>query len=113
MELFVQTTVNVVILAAVHILVSLGFAFLFNMLGILNLAHGAIYMIAGYPGYAFDPGIVPQSEDVFALHYRGHIADRRLRGTRGSCESPPACAFVVRRAKNNEEVFPCFLRRRS
>ncbi len=57
MELFVQTTVNVVILAAVYILVSLGFAFLFNMLGILNLAHGAIYMIAGYLAYAFIVGL--------------------------------------------------------
>jgi len=31
-----------------YILVALGFAFLHNMLGILNLAHGAIYMIGGY-----------------------------------------------------------------
>ncbi len=31
-----------------YILVALGFAFLFNMLGLLNLAHGAIYMIGAY-----------------------------------------------------------------
>jgi branched-chain amino acid transport system permease protein len=57
MELFVQTTVNTLILASVYILVSLGFAFLFNMLGILNLAHGAIYMVAGYLGYSFIVGL--------------------------------------------------------
>jgi len=57
MELFVQTLVNTLILASVYILVSLGFAFLFNMLGILNLAHGAIYMVAGYLGYSFIVGL--------------------------------------------------------
>ena len=40
-----------------YILVALGFAFLFNMLGILNLAHGAIYMIGGYIGYLFIVGL--------------------------------------------------------
>jgi branched-chain amino acid transport system permease protein len=64
MELLVQTIVNVLILAAAYILVSLGFAFLFNMLGILNLAHGAIYMVAGYLAYAFIAG----------LHYPHFIA---------------------------------------
>jgi len=57
MDLFVQTGVNALILAAAYILVSLGFAFLFNMLGILNLAHGAIYMVAGYLAYAFIVGL--------------------------------------------------------
>ncbi len=57
MELFVQTVVNTLILASAYILVSLGFAFLFNMLGILNLAHGAIYMVAGYLGYSFIVGL--------------------------------------------------------
>lgn len=33
-------------------MVALGFAFLFNMLGILNIAHGAIYMIGGYLSFA-------------------------------------------------------------
>lgn len=37
-------------LSSVYILVALGFAFLFSMLRILNLAHGAIYMIGGYIG---------------------------------------------------------------
>ncbi len=39
---------QVIVLASIYILVALGFAFLFSMLGILNFAHGAIYMIAAY-----------------------------------------------------------------
>jgi branched-chain amino acid transport system permease protein len=53
MELFVQTLTNVLILSSAYILVSIGFAFLFNMLGILNLAHGAVYMVGGYLCYLF------------------------------------------------------------
>jgi branched-chain amino acid transport system permease protein len=48
MELVVATVTNLLILSSMYILVALGFAFLFNMLGILNLAHGAIYMVGGY-----------------------------------------------------------------
>jgi branched-chain amino acid transport system permease protein len=52
-EIFIQTLTNMLVLAAVFILVSLGFAFLFNMLGVFNVAHGSIYMAAGYLGYFF------------------------------------------------------------
>ena len=44
-------TVNVLMLAAMYILASLGFAFIFNMLGVINLAHGALYMTASYITY--------------------------------------------------------------
>ena len=57
MELFVQTLFNVLILSSMYIVVTLGFAFLFNMLGILNLAHGAIYMVAAYLGYLLIVGL--------------------------------------------------------
>jgi branched-chain amino acid transport system permease protein len=50
MELIIATSTNFLILASMYILVALGFAFLFNMLRILNLAHGAIYMVGGYIG---------------------------------------------------------------
>jgi len=58
MELLVQTLGNIFILSSMYILLALGFVFLFNMLGILNLAHGAIYMVAGYLGYLFIVGLV-------------------------------------------------------
>jgi len=52
MELLATTAANVLVLSSLYILVALGFAFLFNMLGVLNLAHGAIYMVGGYVGFA-------------------------------------------------------------
>jgi branched-chain amino acid transport system permease protein len=57
MELAVATVVNFLILSSMYILTALGFAFLFNMLRILNFAHGAIYMIGGYIGYIFIIGL--------------------------------------------------------
>ena len=57
MELAVATVVNLLILSSMYILTALGFAFLFNMLRILNLAHGAIYMIGGYIVYIFIIGM--------------------------------------------------------
>jgi branched-chain amino acid transport system permease protein len=52
MEQVVATIFNILILSSMYILVALGFSFLFNMLGILNIAHGAVYMVGGYVGYA-------------------------------------------------------------
>jgi len=52
MELLATTATNVLVLSSLYILVALGFAFLFNMLGILNLAHGAVYMVAAYLVYS-------------------------------------------------------------
>ena len=43
--------VNTAVLGVMYILVSLGFAFIFNMLSSINLAHGALYMIAAYICY--------------------------------------------------------------
>ena len=53
MELIVDTIINALIISSMYILAALGFAFLFNMLKIFNLAHGAIYMIGGYIAYYF------------------------------------------------------------
>jgi branched-chain amino acid transport system permease protein len=51
MAIVAQTIANVLVVSAIYILVALGFSFLFNMLSILNLAHGSIYMLGGYIGY--------------------------------------------------------------
>ena len=40
MEQLLTTLINILVLSSVYISVSLGFSFLFKMLGILNLAHG-------------------------------------------------------------------------
>jgi branched-chain amino acid transport system permease protein len=51
-ELIAGTIVNVLVSSSMFILVALGLAFIFNMMGIINLAHGAIYMAGGYVTYA-------------------------------------------------------------
>jgi branched-chain amino acid transport system permease protein len=51
------TFTNTLVLGSMYVLVALGFAFLFNMLGIFNLAHGAIYMIGGFIGYQLISGV--------------------------------------------------------
>jgi branched-subunit amino acid ABC-type transport system permease component len=50
-EIAAQTVVNILMLSAIYILVALGFALLLNVLGILNFAHAAIYMVGGYICY--------------------------------------------------------------
>jgi branched-chain amino acid transport system permease protein len=46
--LIVATGVNALVLSSMYILLALGFTFLFNIMGILNFAHGVIYMIGAY-----------------------------------------------------------------
>jgi branched-chain amino acid transport system permease protein len=55
-DFYFQVLTNGIIFGAMFILVGLGFIFMFNMLGIFNVAHGAIYMTSGYLGYVL---IVP------------------------------------------------------
>jgi branched-chain amino acid transport system permease protein len=50
-EVAAQTVVNVLMLSSIYILVALGFALLLTVLGILNFAHTAIYMVGGYICY--------------------------------------------------------------
>ena len=51
LSLLPNICVNTLVLAAMYILASLGFAFIFNMLGTINLAHGTLYMMAAYLTY--------------------------------------------------------------
>jgi branched-chain amino acid transport system permease protein len=60
----VQTVINVVLLGVVYILMGTGFAFILNLLGIFNLAHGAIFMSASYGCYLL----------VVRLHLPGFVA---------------------------------------
>jgi branched-subunit amino acid ABC-type transport system permease component len=52
-QLVITSLVNILVLSSMYISVALGFAFLFNIMGIMNFAHGAIYMVAGYICYQF------------------------------------------------------------
>jgi len=48
MELAVGIFANVLILSSMYILIALGFALLFSIVGILHVSHGAIYTVSGY-----------------------------------------------------------------
>jgi branched-chain amino acid transport system permease protein len=56
MVLAVITVINALVMSSMYILVALGFAFLFSIMGILNFAHGVIYMVSGYICYQFAVG---------------------------------------------------------
>ena len=43
--------INTLVLGVMYILAALGFAFIFNMLGTMNLAHGSLYMVGAYLCY--------------------------------------------------------------
>ncbi len=51
MEAVVETVVNVLMLSSMYILVAMGFALVLSIMGVLNFAHGALYMIGGYVCY--------------------------------------------------------------
>jgi branched-chain amino acid transport system permease protein len=79
----VQTLINVVLLAVVYILMGTGFAFILNLLGIFNLAHGAIFMSASYGCYLLVvrlhlPGFVAFPLTVLAAAAIGVLVERFL-----------------------------------
>lgn len=83
MELAIQTVINVVLLGVVYILMGVGFAFILNLLGIFNLAHGAIFVSAAYGCYLLVvklglPGFVAFPLTVLAAAAFGVLVERFL-----------------------------------
>lgn len=75
--------INVVLLSVVYILMGMGFAFILNLLGIFNLAHGAIFMSAAYGCYLLVvklglPGFVAFPLTVLAAAAFGVLVERLL-----------------------------------
>jgi branched-chain amino acid transport system permease protein len=56
-EIAASIVVNSLVLSSMYIFVALGFALILSMVGILNFAHGAIYMVGGYICYMFAGGL--------------------------------------------------------
>jgi branched-chain amino acid transport system permease protein len=52
MDQLILTTLNGLALASILFIVSAGLTFTFGVMGILNLAHGALYMVGAYVGWA-------------------------------------------------------------
>ena len=79
----IQTVINVVLLGVVYILMGMGFAFILNLLGIFNLAHGAIFMASSYGCYLLVvrvglPGFVAFPLTVLAAAAFGILVERFL-----------------------------------
>jgi branched-chain amino acid transport system permease protein len=53
METVINAIIGALVLSSMYILVALGFALLLSIMGVLNFAHGAIYMVGGYICYQF------------------------------------------------------------
>ncbi len=74
-QVIVATTINVFILSSMYILTAVGFGLVFSMLGILNFAHGAIYMIGGYIGFELSVrlGLNPWLATLFSVLAMGGL----------------------------------------
>lgn len=55
-ELFVTVTMNGLTLAALYFIVASGFSLIFGLMRTVNMAHGSLYLVGAYLGYAaFEP----------------------------------------------------------
>ena len=47
----IEIVINAVLLSSMYILAASGFALVLSIMGVLNFAHGALYMVGGYVCY--------------------------------------------------------------
>lgn len=72
MDLAATILLNGLTLAALYFIVASGFSLIFGLMRVVNMAHGAMYLIAGYVGYAvFEP---LYDRDVWYAWYAGLAA---------------------------------------
>lgn len=73
MNSLIAICIDALMLSAIYILISLGFALVLSIIGILNFAHGAIYMIGGYVCYWFvtQAGLSPWSSMLLSAAILG------------------------------------------
>jgi branched-chain amino acid transport system permease protein len=51
MEYVIEIAINAILLSSMYILAASGFALVLSIMGVLNFAHGALYMVGGYVCY--------------------------------------------------------------
>ncbi|MBX9752543.1 MAG: branched-chain amino acid ABC transporter permease [Roseococcus sp.] len=72
MDLAATITLNGLTLAALYFIVASGFSLIFGLMRVVNMAHGSLYLIAAYVGYAvFEP---LYDDDVWYAWYAGLAA---------------------------------------
>lgn len=72
MELAATIILNGLTLAALYFIVASGFSLIFGLMRVVNMAHGTLYLVAGYVGYAvFEP---LYDQDLWWAWYAGLAA---------------------------------------
>ncbi|HEV7455733.1 MAG TPA: branched-chain amino acid ABC transporter permease [Roseococcus sp.] len=72
MELAATIVLNGLTLAALYFIVASGFSLIFGLMRVVNMAHGSLYLVAGYVGYAvFEP---LYDQDLWWAWYAGLAA---------------------------------------
>lgn len=72
MELAATIVLNGLTLAALYFIVASGFSLIFGLMRVVNMAHGTLYLVAGYVGYAvFEP---LYDQDLWWAWYAGLAA---------------------------------------
>ena len=72
MDLAATIVLNGLTLAALYFIVASGFSLIFGLMRVVNMAHGAMYLVAGYVGYSvFEP---LYDRDVWYAWYVGLAA---------------------------------------
>lgn len=67
MTLFIDQTVNGLSIGAAYALVGLGLTMVFGVLRLLHMAHGAVYMVAGFIGYSVATSLTHEFLPVLLL----------------------------------------------
>jgi branched-chain amino acid transport system permease protein len=73
MNLFIDQTVNGLSIGAAYALVALGLTMVFGVLRLLHMAHGAVYMLAGFIGYSVAIGLSRDFLPVLAVAMLGGL----------------------------------------
>jgi branched-chain amino acid transport system permease protein len=82
MDLAATIVLNGLTLAALYFIVASGFSLVFGLMRVVNMAHGAMYLIAGYVGYAvFEP---LYDRDAWYAWYAGLAAGVAFAGVFGA-----------------------------
>ncbi|HYF55654.1 MAG TPA: branched-chain amino acid ABC transporter permease, partial [Salinarimonas sp.] len=68
LDLFVTVTMNGLTLAALYFIVASGFSLIFGLMRTVNMAHGSLYLVGAYIGYAvFDP--LHNADSTYAISW--------------------------------------------
>ena len=86
LDLWLQAIINGIALGWLYVLMALGLTLILSIMGILQLAHGEIYMLGAFAVYY----LARHGSRPVSSHRRGHGPDGGLRGDHGTRVVPAA-----------------------